>query len=76
MYRRGISEDDVRTVLSTPDQILPGHDGRTTYQKRVLVGEPARSYLLRAIVETRSEPPAVVTAYRTSRIEKYSKETP
>jgi hypothetical protein len=43
--------------------------GRDVLQARTEVG--GRAYLLRVIVDVNHEPAEVVTAYRTSRIDKY-----
>jgi hypothetical protein len=36
--------------------------------------EEIKHYLVRVVVDSRAEPPKVVTVYRTSRIEKYWRE--
>jgi hypothetical protein len=45
--------------------------GRVVYQSRVEFGEPSQRYLLRVFVDIDRRPAEVVTAYRTSKIEKY-----
>ena len=71
MERRGLSEQIVRAVLSAPEQRLEVRRGRVVLQSRVSLGEPARTYLIRVIVEIDRQPAEVVTAYRTSKISKY-----
>jgi hypothetical protein len=71
MERRGLSEQIVRSVLSAPEQRLEVRRGRVVLQSRVSLGEPARNYLIRVIVDIDRQPAEVVTAYRTSRISKY-----
>jgi hypothetical protein len=71
MERRGLSEQIVRSVLSAPEQRLEVRRGRVVLQPRVSLGEPARIYLIRVIVDIDRQPAEVVTAYRTSRISKY-----
>ena len=71
MERRGLSEQIVRSVLSAPEQRLEVRRGRVVLQSRVSLGEPARIYLIRVIVDIDRQPAEVVTAYRTSRISKY-----
>lgn len=71
MERRGLSEQIVRSVLSAPEQRLEVRRGRVVLQSRVSLGEPARIYLIRVIVDIHRQPAEVVTAYRTSRISKY-----
>jgi len=43
------------------------------YQSRTEFGEPGRTYLLRVFVDIDRTPATVVTAYRTSKIDKYCK---
>jgi hypothetical protein len=71
MVRRQITEADVAQVLASPGQTETLRAGRAVYQSRVEMGDPPRVYLLRVIVDTDRQPVEVVTAYRTSKIEKY-----
>jgi hypothetical protein len=57
-------------VLRQPDQILLVRPGRVVCQSRLSHAE-GRDYLLRVFVDVDREPVEVVTAYRTSKIEKY-----
>ena len=50
---------------TSPEQVIPVREGRVVAQG--LVG----GYLLRVFVDVDRQPPEVVTAYRTSKIEKY-----
>jgi hypothetical protein len=68
--RRGIPDEFVNKVLSEPEQIVDEHSGRKAYQSRFPFSG-GKIFLVRAIVEERSDPPVVVTVYRTSKIEKY-----
>ena len=43
------------------------------YQSRVEFEEPGKTYLLRVFVDIDRQPAEVVTAYRTSKVEKYWK---
>ena len=61
----GLTVEDVRAVLAAPDQQLPGHAGRLIVQSKV------GRFLVRVVIEQDRNPPEVVTAYRTSNIEKY-----
>ena len=65
MRRRHLSEASVRAVLSGPAQILPVRAGRVVAQAI------ARGFLIRVFVDVDRQPPEVVTAYRTRKIEKY-----
>jgi len=65
MAKRQIMAADVSRVLATPDQVLEVRAGRIVAQG--MAGE----YLLRVFVDVDRTPSEVVTAYRTSKIEKY-----
>ena len=70
MRRRGIRRGMVERILMSPEQIIPGKEGRKVYQSRVSFGDE-KTYLVRVIVADDTVPPVVVTVYRTSRIPKY-----
>ena len=61
----GLSIEDVEAVLAVPEQQVPGYGGRLVYQSRV------GRHLIRVVVEADREPPEVVTAYRTTNVQKY-----
>ena len=65
MARRQLAEADVRRVLTAPEEVLPVRPGRVVAQ--ALIG----SHLVRVFVDVDRTPAEVVTAYRTSKIEKY-----
>lgn len=69
MKRRGISQAELHRVLVHPEQRLPVRKGRDVFQARVKMGD--KDYLLRVFVDVDRTPAEVVTAYRTSKIEKY-----
>jgi hypothetical protein len=71
MARRQISEDLVRSVLDSPQQLVPARAGRIVFQSKIESGDPPAMYLLRVFVDVDRSPAEVVTAYRTSKIEKY-----
>ena len=71
MRRRQISEAEIAEVLVEPAEIESVRAGREIYQSKVKWGKPPEDYLLRVIVDTDRKPPAVVSAYRTSKIRKY-----
>jgi len=56
MERRGLNEQIVRSVLSAPEQRLEIRRGRVVLQSRVSLGEPARIYLIRVIVDIDRQP--------------------
>ncbi len=67
--RRGLDRSAVERMLGNPEQAREEKLGREALQSRV--NFPDGEYLLRAIVDRRSDPPAVVTVYRTRYIAKY-----
>jgi hypothetical protein len=69
MGRRGISEEEVSSVLRAPEQTEEQRPGRCVYQSRVVGLD--KTYLLRVFVDVDRIPPEVVSAYRTSKIGKY-----
>ena len=77
MARRAISEDDIAAVLASPEQSehvregREGREGREVYQSRFELGDPPKTFLIRVFVDFDREPAAVVTVYRTSKVEKY-----
>jgi hypothetical protein len=74
MQRRGITDTEVRAALAAPEQRLPVRAGRDVVHAKVTVG--GRLHLLRIFVDVDRQPPEVVTAYRTSKIEKYWRNEP
>jgi hypothetical protein len=74
MRARGISENQARAVLASPENVLPVRAGRVVAQRivpRPGAGGGTGPYLLRVFVDVDRTPPQVVTAYWTSRVEKY-----
>ncbi len=65
MAKREIAEADVRRVLVLPDEVLEERRGRVVAQ--AILGR----HLLRVFVDVDRHPPEVVTAYLTSKIDKY-----
>jgi len=74
MGRRGLSDETIRRVLSAPEQRLEVSPGRVVLQSRIPMGEPARMYLVRIVMDIDRQPAEVVTAYRTSKLLKYWRE--
>ena len=71
MKRRQISEDQVRHVLTAPQQIIEKEGSPCIYQSKLFLPISGKERLFRVVVDTRHEPVEVVTAYRTSKIAKY-----
>jgi len=74
LRRRDISVELVESVLRQPEQRILVRAGRTVVQSRVVID--GRAYLLRVFVDVDREPAEVVTAYRTSKIDKYWRNEP
>jgi hypothetical protein len=71
MQRRGISQEVIEKVMSSPEEVFEAKPGRIVLQTRLAIGDPRKVYLIRVFVDVDRRPPEVVTAYRTSRIAKY-----
>lgn len=69
VQRRGLTEEEVCSVLAAPEQRETVHPGRDVLQSRVQFADGL--YLLRVFVDVDCMPARVVTAYRTSKIAKY-----
>ena len=63
----------VETVLESPEQKNAVLENISCYQSRVEIS--GKHYLLRVLVNETVQPPVVVTAYRTSKIRKYWRES-
>ena len=65
MNRRDVDPKRVRAVLANPEEVQNVRPGR------VVVHGMDGKRLLRVFVDVDREPPAVVTVYRTSKVDKY-----
>ena len=72
MTRRGIPPELVHAVMDQPEQRIVDESGtgRWIFQSR-LAFEDGKIYLVRVVVDEDEDPPVIITAYRTSKIEKY-----
>ena len=72
MRRRSIPLALVQAVMDHPEQRLVDQSeaGRWIRQSRLRF-EDGKMYLLRVVVDEDDQPPLIITAYRTSKIEKY-----
>ena len=68
IQRRRISEEELVAVLLSPGQVMPVRPGREVWQSLLQSG-----YLLRVFIDIDRSPIDVVTASRTSKLEKYWK---
>jgi Domain of unknown function (DUF4258) len=71
MDRRGLSEEVVRWALEAPDQLIEIRPGRVVMQSQVKMILPPKTYPIRVFVDVERYPREVVTAYRTSKVSKY-----
>jgi hypothetical protein len=65
MAKRGLSESEVRRVLGAAEEVQEVREGRVV--AHAMIGE----HLVRVFVDVDRTPAEIVTAYRTSQIEKY-----
>ncbi len=70
MQRRKIPISIVEAVLKDPQQILEQSKDITIYQSQ-LDFDTDKLYLIRVFINTTLDPAIIVTAYRTSQIQKY-----
>ena len=71
MARRLIPEADVRRILACPDQVMVLGAGRVVAQGPITPAGAKSAHFLRIFVDVDRFPPVVVTAYKTSKIQKY-----
>ena len=74
--RRGITEEMVRQILNRPEQRLDVRPGRVVLQSQIIGERPEKTLLLRVFVDIDRRPAEVVTAYLTSKVSKYWRDTP
>ena len=67
--RRRIPVALLEAVLENPDQVVAERGALKAYQSRCDIG--GKMYLVRLIVHDAVDPAVVVSAYRTTKIEKY-----
>ena len=64
--RRMISVAWIESIMTQPEQILPGTNNRKVFQSRIVAD--GKAYLNRLIVEDWHQPPVIGTVYRTGKI--------
>jgi hypothetical protein len=69
LLRRGLDEAMVHQVLAEPEQRIAVRPGREVVQSVFQLA--GRHYLVLVFVDVDRNPAEVVTAYRTSKIDKY-----
>lgn len=67
--RRGISQEWIRETIRSPAQVVEGYGGRKVAHRKYMIQN--KEYLLRVIYEESKELYEVVSAYLTTRIERY-----
>ena len=67
--RRSIPAAVLEAVLANPDQVVAEMGAVKAYQSKCEIG--GKIFLLRVLVDDSVDPAVAVTAYRTSKIEKY-----
>lgn len=72
LQRRGVDEAMVRQVLAAQRETL--RPGRDILQSRIDIA--GKRYLVRVFVDVDRSPAEIVTAYRTSKIDKYWRSEP
>ncbi|MEA1868147.1 MAG: DUF4258 domain-containing protein [Thermodesulfobacteriota bacterium] len=74
MEQRGLSKQIVATVIENPEQHWEIQQGRYVFQSRVPMGSSEKLFLVRVLLDMDRQPREIVTAYRTSKIDKYWRE--
>jgi hypothetical protein len=71
IQRRGIEETDVITLINKPQQRIPSLKGRMILQNKYFDKTEGKDMLLRVIGKESPKGFVLITAYKTSKIEKY-----
>jgi hypothetical protein len=69
MENRNISKEIVLIVIGSPDSFSLQNDSVMVYSKIVEID--SKTYLYRVFVNNERIPPLIITAYKTSKLEKY-----
>ena len=69
--RRKLPEKLVMQVARQPQQTIPARNGLECRQSKFRDASNVKDYLLRVFVNPREQPNVVVTAYKTSKMDKY-----
>ena len=71
MRRRGLNGEIIQKVLAELEQRIELRPGRAVLQSRLAMGKRDELYLVRVFVDIDRDLAEVITAYRTSKIDKY-----
>ena len=66
---RNISQEIILLIIQHPDKVLKQDSSTTIFTK--LIDETEKRYLYRVFVNTAKKPQLIITAYKTSKIDKY-----
>lgn len=69
--RRNITEDEIASVAASPQQTLPSAKGRVILQNKYYDKVKGKEMLIRVIGEEKGDILMVITAYKTSKVDKY-----
>jgi len=69
MEARSIAKEIILSVIQQPDHIVKQDQSTTIFTR--LIDEHEKRYLYRVFVNTAKKPPLIITAYKTSKIDKY-----
>ena len=69
LKERSIAKETVYKTVLNPDQVIPQDEGIFLFQS--VYYENNKQYLLRVAVKLQSDRCLIITAYRTSKIQKY-----
>jgi len=69
MEARSIAKEIILSVIHQPDHTVKQDQLTTIFTK--LIDEHEKRYLYRVFVNTAKKPPLIITAYKTSKIDKY-----
>lgn len=69
LENRNISKETVLKVIDSPDSVSLQNDSVVVYSKIVEID--SKTYLYRVFVNNERIPPLIITAYKTSKFEKY-----
>lgn len=71
--RRSIADEVILEIVRFPEQVIPLHAGREVRQSRWIDSTTGRRYLVRVFVDVGADADVVVTAYRSTKFQKYGR---
>lgn len=66
---RGILDSTVMNVIKNPDSVIDESSCKSIYQKVFTEGK--KKFMIRVFINSCKEPNLVITAYKTTKIDKY-----